>query len=49
MIIVKEETIYPNFKKLLENNDLYEAMAQASNSYGDGYACQRIADVLEFL
>lgn len=42
-----EDTIYNNFKELLENKDAYNAMAQASNPYGDGLACQRIADVLE--
>lgn len=43
-----EEIIYQNFKELLENKQSYEAMAHASNPYGDGYACKRIADVLEF-
>ncbi len=41
-----EEIIYQNFKELLENKDVYDAMAQASNPYGDGYACQRIANIL---
>jgi len=42
-----EEVIYSNFKELLENEDAYNAMANASNPYGDGFACKRIADVLE--
>ena len=42
-----EQVIYDNFKYLLENNYAYEAMAQASNPYGDGHACERIADILE--
>lgn len=42
-----EEIIYNNFKMLLENKDAYDAMAQASNPYGDGFACKRIADILE--
>ncbi|OUN37276.1 UDP-N-acetylglucosamine 2-epimerase (non-hydrolyzing) [Massilimicrobiota sp. An80] len=42
-----EETIYRNFKELLENKDLYNKMAHASNPYGDGHACERIADILE--
>lgn len=42
-----EEVIYTNFKELLENKDEYNAMAHASNPYGDGHACERIADVLE--
>lgn len=43
-----EETIYRNFKELIENKNAYDAMAKASNPYGDGYACERIADVLEY-
>ena len=42
-----EETIYGEFKKLLTDSDAYNAMAQASNPYGDGFACKRIADILE--
>lgn len=42
-----EGRIYQNFKELLENDALYEAMAKADNPYGDGHASQRIADVLE--
>ena len=42
-----EETIYYNFKELLENQDAYNAMAKANNPYGDGKACIRIADILE--
>lgn len=43
-----EEVIYQNFKELLENQEAYNAMAHASNPYGDGHACERIADILEF-
>lgn len=42
-----EETIYDNFKLLLDNKDEYKKMSLASNPYGDGFACKRIADVLE--
>ena len=42
-----EETIYSNFKLLLENKEEYEKMSKASNPYGDGFACKRIADILE--
>lgn len=42
-----EQTIYDNFKELLENKQAYDAMAHASNPYGDGLACKRIADILE--
>ena len=42
-----EGVIYDNFKLLLENEDAYNAMSHASNPYGDGFACKRIADILE--
>ncbi len=42
-----EETIYKTFKQLLEDKDAYEKMSKASNPYGDGHACERIADILE--
>lgn len=42
-----EEVIYKNFKLLLEDKSAYEAMSKASNPYGDGFACKRIADIIE--
>lgn len=42
-----EETIYENFKLLLENEEEYKRMSNASNPYGDGFASKRIADILE--
>ncbi len=42
-----EHKIYDNFKLLVDNNDEYDKMAHASNPYGDGFACMRIADILE--
>ncbi|MBE6599132.1 MAG: UDP-N-acetylglucosamine 2-epimerase (non-hydrolyzing) [Ruminococcaceae bacterium] len=42
-----EGVIYDNFKELLESSAAYEKMSKASNPYGDGFACRRIADVLE--
>lgn len=47
LVGTEEEVIYKNFKELLENSESYEKMAHASNPYGDGKACQRIADILE--
>ena len=41
-----EERIYQNFKELLDNPIAYNTMATASNPYGDGHACERIADIL---
>lgn len=42
-----EEVIYKTFTELLENKEAYEKMSKACNPYGDGHACERIADVLE--
>ena len=47
LVGTNEDVIYRNFKQLLEDNDAYQAMAHASNPYGDGRACRRIADILE--
>ena len=46
LVGTEEEVIYRNFKELLENKEAYDAMAHASNPYGDGFACKRIADIL---
>lgn len=42
-----EEKIYTEFKRLLEDEEEYKKMSQASNPYGDGTACVQIADILE--
>lgn len=47
LVGTKEDIIYQNFKELLENESAYHRMAYASNPYGDGHACERIADILE--
>lgn len=47
LVGTEEEAIYQNFKSLLENKDEYEKMSKVSNPYGDGFACKRIADILE--
>lgn len=41
-----ETVIYDNFNKLLTDRYEYEKMSKASNPYGDGFACKRIADIL---
>ncbi|WP_294700978.1 non-hydrolyzing UDP-N-acetylglucosamine 2-epimerase [uncultured Flavonifractor sp.] len=48
LVGTEEETIYRNFKELLENPEVYHNMSTASNPYGDGLASVRIADVLQF-
>ena len=46
LVGTNEETIYTEFKRLLEDQAAYDAMAHASNPYGDGHACERIANIL---
>lgn len=46
LVGTQEETIYREFERLLDDEDAYAQMAKASNPYGDGFACRRIADVL---
>lgn len=41
-----EETIYREFSRLLTDVDAYSAMSHAQSLYGDGHACERIADIL---
>lgn len=41
-----EETIYREFKLLLNDAYEYDRMSKASNPYGDGFACKRIADII---
>ena len=41
-----EETIYTNFKLLLQNTEEYNKMAKASNPYGDGTACEKIVNII---
>lgn len=47
LVGTEEDVIYDNFRLLLENKEEYEEMSRASNPYGDGFACKRIADILE--
>ncbi len=46
LVGTSEDVIYENFKTLLEDKNEYDKMAKASNPYGDGFACKRIADIL---
>lgn len=47
LVGTEEESIYTEFSKLLSDAKEYEKMSKASNPYGDGHACERIADILE--
>jgi len=48
LVGTKEDSIYEAFKKLLEDEVEYKKMSFASNPYGDGHACKRIADIICF-
>ncbi len=47
LVGTEEQVIYEHFKRLLESEEEYQKMSTASNPYGDGFACRRIADILE--
>lgn len=47
LVGTNEENIYNEFKRLITDQHSYEVMAHASNPYGDGFACERIANILE--
>lgn len=46
LVGTQEETIYREFNRLFFDQKVYNAMSKASNPYGDGHACEKIADVL---
>ncbi len=47
LVGTSEEVIFENFKRLLEDEEEYKKMSMASNPYGDGTACRRIAEIIE--
>ena len=46
LVGTNEDVIYREFTRLLDDRQAYEQMAHAENPYGDGHACERIADIL---
>lgn len=46
LVGTQTENIYNEIKLLLNNEEEYNRMSKASNPYGDGFACKRIADIL---
>lgn len=42
----EEQCVYRAASELLDNPDIYRAMAHAVNPYGDGHASERIAEIL---
>lgn len=47
LVGTSEEVIYKEFSELLNNKEAYSKMAKSVNPYGDGKACERIADIIE--
>jgi UDP-N-acetylglucosamine 2-epimerase (non-hydrolysing) len=47
LVGTEEKTIYAEFSRLLTDQNAYNDMSHASNPYGDGHACERIADILQ--
>ena len=47
LVGTEEETIFRTACLLLDNPEEYDRMSHACNPYGDGRACERIADILE--
>lgn len=46
LVGTNEQTIYENLKMLLQSEQVYLKMSQASSPYGDGTACKKIALIL---
>ncbi|MDD5937584.1 MAG: UDP-N-acetylglucosamine 2-epimerase (non-hydrolyzing) [Clostridiales bacterium] len=44
----EEERVFSLAAQLIEDKDAYDRMARAVNPYGDGRACERIADAIEY-
>lgn len=47
MVGTEEENIIRNCKWLLSDSVLYQKMSKGFNPYGDGYASERIADIIQ--
>lgn len=46
LVGTEEDTIYQEFARLLDDQNAYNTMSHASNPYGDGFACKRIAEII---
>lgn len=46
LVGTSEEVIYSEFSKLLKDKEAYSKMSNASNPYGDGFACERIVNIV---
>ena len=47
LVGVNEENIYQNLVLLMDNHDVYEAMSNGENPYGDGTAAESIVSILK--
>lgn len=47
LVGTSEQTIYENFRSLLTDEELYNAMSHAANPYGDGTASMQIVKIIE--
>ncbi|MGN9039733.1 non-hydrolyzing UDP-N-acetylglucosamine 2-epimerase [Collinsella bouchesdurhonensis] len=47
LVGTEEDAIYREFNRLLNDQEEYDAMSEASNPYGDGHASARIVDVIK--
>lgn len=48
LVGTNEEKIFETFNLLINNREVYNEMSRACNPYGDGFACKRIADILQY-
>jgi UDP-N-acetylglucosamine 2-epimerase (non-hydrolysing) len=46
LVGARKADIFQGVALLLEDDVLYQQMSRAHNPYGDGFACQRIAEAL---
>jgi len=46
LVGTSEDIIYNNVKELLIDKEVYDCMSKASNPYGDGFASERIVDII---
>lgn len=47
LVGTNKDEVYRNVKRLLDNKEEYDKMGKASNPYGDGTACEKIANIIE--
>ena len=47
LVGTNKNTIFNEVSKLIDNKNKYDSMANAINPYGDGFASDRIRDILK--